>query len=123
MSLRVNNKKQYKSLRSYFRKNMPAPEILVWQKLRGKVTGSKFRRQFSVENYILDFYSPSAKLAIEIDGQSHYKNRIARLKDEMRDNDLKSKHGVKVLRFTNDAVMQNLDGVFTKIIEELSTTS
>ena len=52
---------------------MPEAEIILWSKLKGKqVYGCKFRRQYSVGSYIIDFYCPKLKLAIEVDGTSHF---------------------------------------------------
>lgn len=99
-----------KTKRSYLRQNMPAPEIILWQKLRFKQLGIKFRRQHSIGYYILDFYAPSIKLGIEIDGESHFADEIARQKDKQRDLILFEK-GIKVLRFLNPEIMNNLDGV------------
>lgn len=53
------------------RKTMSKPEIMVWQQLRKKPLGIKFRRQHPIGSYIVDFYCPSAKLAIEVDGMAH----------------------------------------------------
>lgn len=97
---------------------MTAPELVLWQKIRNNQLGVKFRRQFSIANYILDFYAPSINLAIEIDGDSHYLDKQAVLKDKMRDKFLNG-YGIKVLRFTNHEVMSNLEGVIQKIIEFL----
>ncbi len=54
---------------------MPVAERLLWSRLRGKlIAGYKFRRQYSVESFVIDFYCPQAKLAIEVDGESHYRS-------------------------------------------------
>ena len=82
----INNKPQLKKIRQKLRKNMPAPEIILWQEIRGKQVGVKFRRQFSIENFILDFYSPEIKLGIEIDGDSHFVSNESLRKDKLRDN-------------------------------------
>lgn len=68
----------------------------------------------------MDFYSPSCKLAIEIDGDSHYQSAENQTKDEQRDIDLAG-HGIRVLRFTNYEVMTNLEGVYSKIMEEVES--
>lgn len=115
----IKNKPEIKNIRSYLRRNMPAPETVLWQKLRGKSLGIKFRRQFSVENYILDFYAPALKLAIELDGESHFR-KGAQQKDFLRDKKLRM-HGIEVMRFTNLEVTSNLNGVCQKIIEKLPT--
>jgi very-short-patch-repair endonuclease len=52
---------------------MPLAEIILWGRLKGRqLDGYKFRRQSSVEDFIIDFYCPELKLAVEIDGESHY---------------------------------------------------
>ena len=52
---------------------MPKAEVILWEKLsRKQMHGYKFRRQYGVDQYILDFYCPRLKLAIEIDGDSHF---------------------------------------------------
>lgn len=119
--MKIRNKKGLKILRAYFRRNMPEPESVLWKVLRHKSVGVKFRRQFSVQNYVLDFYSPEAKLAIEIDGDSHF-NSQARIKDGDRDKELK-KLGITTLRFTNAEVVKSLKGVFDRIQEKVSTPS
>ncbi|MBI4127585.1 MAG: DUF559 domain-containing protein, partial [Parcubacteria group bacterium] len=101
---------------------MPAPELILWQKIRGNSLGVKFRRQFSVLNHILDFYAPATKLAIEIDGESHFENPKAILNDRIRDEQLEEL-GIKVLRFNNREVMENLEGVLIKIQENLPPLS
>ena len=53
------------------RRGMTLPERMLWRELRGKPDGVKFRRQHPLGRYVLDFYCPAAKLAIEIDGIAH----------------------------------------------------
>jgi very-short-patch-repair endonuclease len=69
--------------RKGLRQKMPQPEIVIWSKLRNRqICGYKFKRQFSVSGYILDFYCPSARLAIEIDGDSHSTEKSKQYDDE-----------------------------------------
>ena len=98
---------------------MPAPELVFWQAVRNNTLGVKFRRQFSIENYILDFFAPSVSLAIEIDGESHYGSRTKEIQDKIRDELLTKKYEIEVLRFTNRNIMKNLDGVVSEIIKYL----
>jgi len=57
---------------------MPPAEVVLWTKIKGKQLGNyKVRRQYGVNPYILDFYCPQAKLAIEIDGDSHFNESVA----------------------------------------------
>ena len=100
------------------RKNMPLPEVILWQQLRRQQLGVRFRRQYAVDGYILDFYCPCLKIGIEVDGESHYESKRARLGDRVRDKKLNEK-GIKVLRFLNTEVMKNIEGVLMRINEEI----
>ncbi|HWK36683.1 endonuclease domain-containing protein [Sphingomonas sp.] len=53
------------------RREMSYPEVLLWQRLRGNATGAKFRRQHPIGPYVVDFYSSSARLVVEVDGEVH----------------------------------------------------
>lgn len=104
--------------RKALREEMPVPEKILWSKLKGKqFFGFKFRRQYSVGPYIVDFYCAKAKLAIELDGDSHFSDE-AQAYDTERDHYLKQA-GLKILRFTNKEVRENLYGVLGRIKEEL----
>jgi very-short-patch-repair endonuclease len=100
--------------RKKLRANMPETEKRLWFYLRAKqLRGVKFRRQYSIGNYIIDFYAPSKRLAIEIDGESHYTKNQQRL-DAIRDEKLFILN-ICVLRFTNDEIMKNIDAVIETI--------
>ena len=93
---------------------MPAAEVILWSKLKGKQLGGyKFRRQCSVGSYLLDFYCPSKKIAIEVDGDNHF-SRSAKRNDALRQDWIEG-FGIRFLRFTNDEVRKNLDGVLMTI--------
>jgi len=93
---------------------MPEAEVILWSKLqRRQIAGIKFRRQYSVGNYVVDFYCPELKLAIEVDGDSHFQPG-AEERDAERENFIKQ-YGIKFLRFTNSDVRKNLYGVLTQI--------
>lgn len=110
------NRKSEKQVRRHLRKNMPQAEAVLWSRLRRKgVEGFKFRRKYSVENFVLDFYCPGLKLAIEVDGDSHFAVG-AQERDLTRQEAIES-YGIKVLRFTNTDVFENLDGVMERILE------
>lgn len=116
---KIFNRKGEKALRQYLRNNMPEAERLLWAKLKGKQLGAyKFRRQNSINQYSLDFYCPKAKLAIEIDGDSHF-DEEAEDSDRERQRVIES-YGIRVLRFTNNEVYNNLEGVLETILEDLS---
>jgi very-short-patch-repair endonuclease len=97
---------------------MPKAEVLVWSRLRGKqVLASKFRRQYSVGPYVIDFYCPALKLAVEIDEDSHFQEG-AGANDRHRQAFIES-IGIRFLRFTNDEVYGNLTGVLDAITQEV----
>ena|SRR5579859_1293037 len=97
------------------RKNMTEPEVMLWSRLRGRRDSRPiFRRQHPFGNIILDFYCPAAKLAVEIDGSTHWTDE-RRSKDEARDGWLKTQ-GVKVLRFDASSVFHNLSDVADAVL-------
>ena len=110
------NSPEKKAHRKSLRNNMTSAEVVLWQLLRGhKLGGYKFRRQQGIGPFILDFYSPSLKLCIEVDGNSHdHKYEY----DERRSLFLK-KQGIKVIRFSNDQVFANVDWVISEILREV----
>jgi very-short-patch-repair endonuclease len=112
----IFNKKEYIKRRQYLRNNMTKAEIVLWSKLKGKqLNGLKFRRQCSINNYIVDFYCPELKLAIEIDGDVHaYNSRI--IYDKQRQKEIEAL-GIKVLRYTNTDVVKNIEGVLYDIVQ------
>ena len=111
---RVYNRKEQTPTRRRLRGESPKAERLLWWRLRGKQLDElKFRRQYGVGDYVIDFYCPEAKLAVELDGESHFEP-AARLNDATRQAFIES-YGIRVLRFTNPQVYDNLDGVVEEI--------
>lgn len=98
------------------RKEMTKEEHRLWNYCL-KTCPTKFYRQRIVGNYILDFYSASAKLAIELDGSQHYDPQMQK-EDEKRTNYINSL-GIEVLRFSNADVMERFEGVCEAIYEKL----
>lgn len=112
--------KNLKPLARELRKNMTDAEKLLWSRVsRRQVAGYQFYRQRIIESYIVDFYCPTAKLVVEIDGGQHY-SREDKQSDEVRDKRLSSL-GLKVLRFSNLDVLQNTDGVLEHIYNNLAS--
>ena len=105
-----NNKKE---LRKILRKSMPKGEVLLWLKLKSKQTGYKFRRQYGVGRYVLDFYCVELRLGIEVDGFTHNYSDIVNY-DEEREKYLLSK-GIKLVRFYSQDVLDNPDDVATQV--------
>src|ERR1043166_439063 len=96
------------------RKRATATERTLWRHLRNRnFAGYKFRRQHPLGCYILDFYCPDAKLAIELDGGGH-NYRLGQIRDKRRSNSL-ADHGVTVPRFWNHQVRYELDSVVKAI--------
>ena len=107
------NKLEYKERRQDLRNNMTEPEKRLWSILKNKQLGVKFRRQHSINHYIVDFYSPEIKLIIEVDGESHF-TEDAQAYDKIRDEYLASL-GLTTLRLLNMDIMQNLEGIYQTI--------
>ena len=98
----------------HLRKNSTPQERLLWRQLRNRhLEGWKFRRQHPIEPYILDFYCPKARLAIELDGGGH--NFASKESfDQERTRFLEGK-GMVVLRFWNPQITTELDSVLETI--------
>jgi len=106
--------KQLKTLSQHLRKNMTDAENTLWLKLRRKqLKGHPFYRQKIIGKYIVDFYCPRANLVIELDGGQHYSER-GQAKDRARDDVLRERR-IKVLRFSDREVFENMDGVMQRI--------
>jgi len=115
---KIYNRKSTQVLRVQLRANMTEPERRLWYRLRGGQLGVKIRRQFGIDRYIVDFYCPARRLVIELDGDSHY-TQEGMIYDQERDQYVASL-GMKVIRFTNQQVMQELETVMEVLAKELS---
>ena len=111
---RLNNLPHLKTFRKELRNNLTPAEAKLWTLLKEKaLDGRKFRRQHSFANYILDFYCPKERLAIELDGQGHFEATQAEY-DQERDLFLEA-FGIKVLRFENKWVWNNAKGLLDEV--------
>nr|WP_321228622.1 endonuclease domain-containing protein [uncultured Psychroserpens sp.] len=118
MNNELHNRTYLKEFRKELRNNPTKAESQLWKMLRkSQLENTKFRRQQSIDNYIVDFYCPSKKLIIELDGEVH-NNFINSEYDFKRTNDL-NKLGYRVIRFKNKAVFENLDMVLEAIKTKL----
>lgn len=110
----INNLDKLRFFRKELRHNLTPAEARLWTYLKNsQLEGRKFRRQHSIGSYILDFYCPTEKLAVELDGEVH--NTIqAQEYDEIRDLFLLN-YGIKILRFENKYVFSELDGLLIMI--------
>ena len=93
---------------------MTDAENMLWLKLRRKqLKGRPFYRQKIIGKYIVDFYCPKANLVIELDGGQHY-SESGKAKDRTRDDAL-TEMGIRVLRFSDRDVSENIGGVMEEI--------
>ncbi len=112
--IQINNLPHLKTFRRTLRNNLTPAEAFLWKYLQNsQLEDRKFRRQHSIGDYILDFYCPSEKLAIELDGAGHF-TEAGQLYDQERDAFL-AYFGVKVLRFENKFVFENTESVLNEI--------
>ncbi len=123
--MRIYNQLQLKPLQRQLRKSSTDAERTIWNLLRNrKISGLKFFRQYGAGDYILDFYCPKIKLAIEIDGGQH--NEESNSKKDAERTSYLNLLDIKVLRFWNNDVLQNTAGVYDNLIgkiQELLPTS
>lgn len=98
------------------RDNMTKAEALLWERLKKKqIAGIRFRRQHPIDIFIVDFYCHDARLVIELDGEIH---NFQSDYDNGRTSDL-SQYGIKVIRFDNSEVENNIDKVLITIKNEI----
>lgn len=98
------------------RKKMTPAEIILWDNLRNrKLANTKFRRQHPIERFIVDFYCPEKKLAIELDGEIH-DDPNQKEYDIGRSAEIE-KYDIKIIRFKNKDIIDDLDKTLKKIIE------
>ncbi|MBR6590004.1 MAG: DUF559 domain-containing protein [Bacteroidaceae bacterium] len=105
-------------------------EATLWKSLKGKqIEETRWRRQFSIGSYILDFYCPALRLCIELDGNHHFTIE-GDLHDTRRDNWLWKEHGIQTLRFENkevfychDSVIENIKSVILELKKTNKTHS
>lgn len=112
---RVFNKNETIEFRKKLRKDPTPQEIILWSRLRRKALGYKFRRQQAIGEYVVDFFCSEKNLVIELDGWQH---KEALGYDKIRTRYLESL-GMRVLRFWNNVINENLEGVVLKIEESL----
>lgn len=112
-------KKEMQERRRQLRNNMTYSEKIVWMFLRKNQMKVRFLRQYSVDNYVIDFYCPQLKLAVEIDGDIHDL-------PEQKEYDIeRQKHieqfGIKFIRIKNEELFGNPNKAFDKIENYIKT--
>lgn len=113
---KIHNRKYLVDFRKFLRNNSTSAEATLWKSLkRKKIKDLKFRRQHSIENYIVDFYCPELRLIIELDGEGHtdfgqenYDNERTERLQEL---------GFIVIRFENKVVFNNLEMIVDAILD------
>jgi very-short-patch-repair endonuclease len=111
--MRLFNLKSNKDLRRKLRKTMTEAEVILWQILRNKQIGFKFRRQFGIGPFIVDFYCPRLKLVIELDGEVHTILK-QRQKDKVRQEFLEN-YGRYVKRYWNSDILNSANSTVDEI--------
>ena len=110
----IYNSKSLESNRKELRNALTPAEAFLWTHLKKRqLSGKKFRRQYGVGPYTLDFFCPEVRLAVELDGAPHF-TVIGQELDAKRDRYLEEK-GILVLRFENREVFEDLEFVLGKI--------
>ena len=109
------NNSDRKDLRKKLRNDIPKAERILWSQLqRRQLQDLKFRRQYGIGPYVVDFYCPKLRLAIEVDGDSHFQEGAEKY-DKRRQKYIE-KRDISFLRFTNNDVYDNLSGVMEEIV-------
>ena len=111
-----SNPPAQKDLRRSLRNHNTAAEAVLWRRLKGsQVNGMKFRRQHGMGAYVMDFYCPEYRLCIELDGEVH--NTVGAYHHDQERERFLRENGITVLRFSNDAVRWNMEGIVNEILK------
>jgi len=108
--------------RRALRRNLSKAEAVMWMYLsKRQMLGYKFRRQYGVDRYVVDFYCPQLRLAVEIDGETHFCGQAPE-KDRRRQQYIESL-GIRFLRFRNEDVLGNLSEVLETLRSKMQKMS
>ena len=117
-----SNQPYNKEYRRLLRHDMTPSERMLWKHISDKqLDGWRFRRQHGFGPYVLDFYCPVLKLCIEVDGEIHQRTDVVE-KDKERTSFLES-NGIKVIRFTNDEIENDISDVLERIRRFINNNS
>ena len=120
MKTHIHNRKHLKPFRKKLRNNLTSAEATVWKSLqKSQLEGRKFRRQHSVGSYILDFYCPSERLCVELDGAHHFTSEG--LAYDQRRTAFLNSMDIRVVRFENCRVFEDLEGVLEEVRANFTT--
>ena len=98
------------------RDNMTQAEKKLWMQLKNNKLGVRFKAQHPIDIFIADFYCHTHKLVVELDGEIH---NLQVERDDGRTAEME-RYGIKVIRFTNEEVINNIESVITRINEEIT---
>ena len=118
MMTKIYNQEKIKYQRKALRKSATIHEVILWSRIKNSQLGYKFRRQYSIGKYIVDFCCLEKKLIVEIDGAEHFDSSH----DLIRDKYIKS-FGFIILRVWNSEINNNLDEVMERVMEMLTDPS
>ena len=114
----IYNIQSKKALRTELRNSGTPAEALLWSRLRNRqVAGKKFRRQYGVGPFILDFYCPECRIAIELDGASHFPSGGNEY--DVRRTKYLNRRGIRVIRFENRILFEDPESVVKTIRDSL----
>lgn len=118
IKMSIKNPKKTLEQRRRLRRKMTEAEELFWSRVRNKqLDGLRVKRQYGLGPYILDFYIPKYKLAIELDGGVHSIELVIR-KDQNK-NAFLNENGISVLRLENEIVLKNIEAALKKVILQI----
>jgi very-short-patch-repair endonuclease len=118
--MKIHYNKNLKQYARQLRNNSTKAEIKLWQYLKGKqIMGYDFHRQKPIDNYIVDFFCNKIMLSIEVDGYTHSIEKVFE-KDIQKVQKL-NELGITVLRFSDEEVMENIEGVIEGIKNHIKT--
>ncbi len=117
----IFNDPELKERRRELRKNSTPAEIELWKRLKNKaLNGRKFRRQYSVGKFIIDFYCPEERLGIELDGSMHFTSE--NIEYDKNRTDVINYFNIKIIRFENYMIMEDIENVLEVIKRNFNTT-
>ena len=116
---KLYNKQSMTKRRQELRRSAPRAEAILWCYLKGRqLREYKFRRQYSIGGYVVDFYCPCLRLAIEVDGPSHFISEEVKYYDKECQKLIES-FGIQILRITNAHIYHNSDGVIEASVQSV----
>jgi len=113
------NKKSEQEKRRSLRNNMTYCEKIVWLHLKKRQLGYRFLRQYSVDHFVIDFYCPELKLAVELDGDVH--NLPEQKEYDISRQKYLEAFGIKFIRITNEEFLSNPNKAFSKIEKKINS--